>query len=207
MNRPAPGFVALIPVKSPTVGKSRLAGVADREAIARAIATDTVRAARGASTVRRVLVITDDDFAPAARELGVDVVADPARGLNAALRLGSALAAADWPTLRPVAVLADLPALTPALLDTALAQVTGDAAYCADLEGTGTTLYTAAYADFDPHFGPGSAAAHASTGAVAITGELAGLRRDVDDPATLAAAVELGLGPATIAALETSLGK
>lgn len=197
MDSPAPGFVALIPVKSPTVGKSRLVGVADREDLARAIATDTVRAAAAANAVRRVVVITDDDFAPVARSLGVDVVADPARGLNAALRLGAALAAADWPTLRPVALLADLPALTAPLLDAALAQVAGGPAYCSDAEGTGTTLYTAAYAEFDPHFGPGSAAAHAATGAVAIEGELAGLRRDVDDPDTLRAAVGLGLGAAT----------
>ncbi|GAB2991471.1 2-phospho-L-lactate guanylyltransferase [Nocardioides montaniterrae] len=194
-------FVALIPVKSPAVGKSRLAGVPDRPGLARAIAVDTIDAARRAERVRRVVVITDDDFAPAARELGAEVVADPADGLNAALRLGAADAAARWPELRPVALLADLPALTGAELDVALSSVGSRPAYCADAEGSGTTLYTAAYDEFDPHFGIDSRAAHAGTGAVAIAGELARLRRDVDDEATLAEAVRLGVGRSTAAAL------
>lgn len=195
------GFVALIPVKSPALGKSRLVGVADRPGLARAIALDTITAARDSAAVRRVLVVTDDDFAPAARDLGVDVLADPGTGLNPALRAGSAQAAARWPELRPVALLADLPALTAALLDIALASVGGPPAYCRDADGTGTTLYTASYADFDPRFGIDSADAHAATGAVAIQGELAGLRRDVDDLRSLEAARALGLGPASTALL------
>jgi 2-phospho-L-lactate guanylyltransferase len=195
------GFVALIPVKSPAVGKSRLVGVADRAALARAIAIDTITAARDAAAVHRVVVVTDDDFATTARELGVDVLADPGGGLNAALRGGAAHAEDRWPGLRPVALLADLPALSAELLDRALSSVGHAPAYCCDAEGTGTTLYTAAYADFDPRFGADSAAAHQASGASAIAGDLPGLRRDVDDVRGLEQARALGLGPATAALL------
>ncbi|HJQ05981.1 MAG TPA: 2-phospho-L-lactate guanylyltransferase [Nocardioides sp.] len=203
------GFVALVPVKPPAIGKSRLGGVADRAALARAIAIDTICAARDTAAVARVLVVTESDdssgdaFGEEVRALGVEVCADPGGGLNAALRAGSAVARGRWPALRPVALLADLPALTPDLLDTALASVAGGPAYCSDAEGTGTTLYTAAYDDFDPRFGAGSAAAHRDAGGVPIGGVLAGLRRDVDDAESLAAARVLGLGPATSALLES----
>ena len=72
----------------------------------------------------------------------------------------------------------------------------GEAAYVADADGSGTTLYTAAYDAFDPRFGAGSAAAH-SVSARPIAGELAGLRRDVDDLATLREAWAIGVGPRT----------
>ena len=91
----------------------------------------------------------------------------------------------------PVALLGDLPALRPADLDAALASIdAGEAAYVADADGTGTTLYTAAYDGFSPRFGAGSAAAH-DVVARPIEGALPGLRRDVDDLADLRA----GLGP------------
>lgn len=195
--------MALVPVKPPAIGKSRLDGVGDRAGLARAIAIDTISAARDASAVAEVLVLTDASFGEELRGLGVSVCADPGGGLNAALRAGARRAAEQWPGLRPVALLADLPALTPAVLDSALSSVAGAAAYCCDAEGTGTTLYTAAYDDFDPHFGIGSAAAHRDTGAVPIDGGLAGLRRDVDDAQSLAAARVLGLGPATTALLDS----
>jgi len=197
-------FVALIPVKSPAIGKTRLAGVADRPGLARAVATDTITAAAAAALVRRVLVITDEGFAPVARSLGVEVADDPGTGLNAALRAGAAAAAARWPELRPAALLADLPALSGPVLDRALAAVGRGAAYCSDAEGTGTTLYTASYDAFDPRFGADSARAHEAGGAVPIEGDLVALRRDVDDPDGLAQAITLGVGRATAAALERS---
>lgn len=72
--------------------------------------------------------------------------------------------------------------------------------FVADAPGTGTVLLTtAAGAPLDPRFGPGSAAAHAGSGAVALVGDWHSLRRDVDTPADLAAAAALGLGPHTTA--------
>jgi len=91
-----------------------------------------------------------------------------------------------------------LPALRAEDLDEALASlVPGRPAYVADVEGTGTTLYTAPYDEFDPSFGPDSAHAHLVGGAHAVEGELTSLRRDVDDLDDLRAAQALGLGPQT----------
>jgi 2-phospho-L-lactate guanylyltransferase len=118
--------------------------------------------------------------------------------LNGTLRQSAAEAHRRWPGLVPVALTADLPALRPADLDEALGGlVSGTAAYVADADGIGTTLYTAAYDEFAPRFGPGSAAAHEGTGALAITGPLPRLRRDVDDLAGLEEALALGVGPRT----------
>lgn len=49
----------------------------------------------------------------------------------------------------------------------------------------------------DPRFGAGSAAAHAASGARAVTAGVPTLRRDVDTPDDLAAAIALGVGPRT----------
>jgi 2-phospho-L-lactate guanylyltransferase len=70
----------------------------------------------------------------------------------------------------------------------------------ADRGGTGTTLLTAAPGRPPrPRFGPASAAAHRSAGAVELSGHWPSLRHDVDTAADLLAAAELGLGPATSA--------
>ena len=67
------------------------------------------------------------------------------------------------------------------------------------------TLYAASYDEFAPRFGVDSAAAHAAGGAAPVAGMLAGLRQDVDDLISLQAAVALGVGPATRAALPFAL--
>ncbi|WP_407938864.1 2-phospho-L-lactate guanylyltransferase [Nocardioides sambongensis] len=198
-------FVVLVPVKSPGTGKSRLVGVPDRAALAAAFATDLVRACLVTDRVDRVLVTTDDPaFAESLAALGADTTEDPGAGLNAALRAAAADARTRWPMLHPVAVLADIPSLRPTDLAVALTAVDehhGTACFLADADGTGTVLYAAPAASFAPRFGPGSAQAHRADGCEEITGALPSLRRDVDDPASLAAALDLGVGPATRAAL------
>lgn len=200
--------VVVIPVKPPGIGKSRLVGVpADqRAALATAFAVDTVAACLETPGVARVLVTTDDaHFASTVVAMGADALPDGSNGLNPALVQAVAEAARRWPDLRPVALLADLPALRPAELRTALTSITGPTAYVADAAGTGTTLYAATYDDFAPRFGPGSAAAHAADGAEPLAGELAGLRQDVDDLVSLRVAVALGVGPATRSTLPSAL--
>jgi len=196
--------VVVIPVKPPGIGKTRLVGVPDeqRVALASAFALDTVTACLATAGVARVLVTTDDArFATTVAGLGAAACPDGGHGLNPALVQAVAEAARRWPDLRPVALCADLPALRPEELAAALAAAADHTSYVADADGTGTTLYAASYDDFDPHFGVGSAAAHAAAGARAVPGELSGLRHDVDDLASLQAAVALGVGPATRAAL------
>ena len=194
-------YVVLVPVKPPAVGKSRLAGLGDQERreLAAAIALDTVEACRAAGLVSEVLGITDDaGFAAELAAIGCASIPDgTSDDLNGTLRLAAAEAQRRWPALVPVALLGDLPALRPAELDAALASIdAGEAAYVADADGSGTTLYTAAYDGFSPRFGAGSAAAH-DVVARPIEGALPGLRRDVDDLADLEQAWDLGVGPRT----------
>ncbi len=197
--------VVVIPVKPPGVGKTRLVGVPaeQRVALAAAFAIDTVTVCLAAPGVAQVLVTTDDArFAATLTALGAEACPDGGSGLNRALVQAAAEAARRWPGLRPVALCADLPALRAEDLTSALGSVAGRTSYVVDTEGTGTTLYTASYDDFAPQFGTGSAAAHAAAGAVPLDGALSGLRQDVDDLASLRAAVVLGVGPATRRALD-----
>ena len=208
-----PSFVALVPVKPPAVGKSRMRDVSDDERVrlAAGFALDVVAACLATPSVDRVLAVTDDaGFAAVLERAGAAVVPDGVAGdLNESLRLAALEAARRWPGLVPVAVCADLPALLPTDLDDALAAWPGPAGppgFVADSDGGGTTLYVAATADFSPGFGPGSRATHLAAGAGELGGELATLRRDVDDLASLLAARRLGLGSHTSAVLETVAG-
>ena len=198
----SPQYAVLVPVKPPAHGKSRLVGPpADlRRDLAAAFALDTVEACLAAGLVGAVLAVTDDaHFSRHLASLGCASIPDGVTGdLNATLRQAAAEVRRRWPELVPVAVCADLPALRADDLDAALTQAsTHQASFVADASGLGTTLYAAAHDLFDPRFGLGSCLAHLGTGAVAIEGALASLRRDVDDLEDLREAMELGVGPHT----------
>ena len=204
-TRPGP-FVVVLPVKSPGTAKSRLSalGDADRARLAAAFATDVVDACLRADGVAGVLVVSDDTaFAATLAARGAAVGDEPGGGLNAALRHGARLVHDAHPDLQPVARCGDRPALRPADLSAALADaaMSGGACFVGDADGTGTSLYTAPYDAFEPRFGQGSAAAHASAGARALQGDLASLRRDVDDLDGLSAAIALGVGEASARAI------
>jgi 2-phospho-L-lactate guanylyltransferase len=199
-----PSWVLVVPVKRLATAKSRLRGAlpgVPHERLALALAQDTVAAAVGCA---EVLVVTDD---PAAGRtlaaLGARVEPDPAAGgLNAALAHGAQLAAG--PGHRVGALTADLPALRPAdlawALDAALDAALAGRVFVADAAGTGTTLLLATPdGPLAPRFGPGSARAHLAGGARALDTAPDTLRRDVDTPADLAAAVRLGVGRHTAA--------
>ena len=203
--------VVLLPVKPPSRGKSRIVGLSDeqRATLARAFALDTAEACLATPSVGAVLVVTDDvRFSFEAGELGCASIPDGVSGdLNGTLRQAAAESSRRWPGLVPVALCGDLPALRPADLEAALTSVVpGTQAFVVDAAGTGTTLYTATAADFDSHFGLGSAQRHKDAGALAIAGELASLRHDVDDLDDLRAVRRLGLGSrTTLAAIEADL--
>jgi 2-phospho-L-lactate guanylyltransferase len=195
-------YVALVPVKPPALGKSRLVGLTDdaRRTLAAAFALDTVAACVSADAIAEVLVATDDaSFSVELVALGAVTIPDGvAMDLNGTLRQSAAEARRRWPELVPVALTGDLPAVRPEDLDEALGEVApGEPAYVADADGLGTTLYTAPHDAFDPRFGPGSALAHDATGARAILAPLPRLRRDVDDLHDLDDALALGVGPRT----------
>ncbi|GAA2147540.1 2-phospho-L-lactate guanylyltransferase [Nocardioides koreensis] len=198
-------YAALVPVKPPAHGKSRLVGPSDdrRRDLAAAFALDTVAACLTADHVVAVLAITDDaTFARRLADLGCASIPDAVTGdLNATLRQAAAEALRRWPDLVPVAVCADLPALRARDLDTALDRTAAEVpSFVADAAGVGTTLYTAPHPLFDPRFGPGSRLAHLDAGAEEISGALPSLRRDVDDLTDLQEALALGVGPHTTAA-------
>lgn len=196
-----PTYVAVVPVKPPTIGKSRILGPTDlqRRQLAEAFALDTVAACLTSDRIAEVLVATDDAaFSTKFAELGCATIPDgDTTDLNSALHQAVAESRRRWPTLTPVALCADLPSLRSADLDAALASVARGPAFVADAAGSGTTLYLAAYDAFDPHFGADSRRRHLSAGAVEIFGELRTLRQDVDDLDDLRAALRLGVGAET----------
>jgi len=85
---PAVEWTVVIPVKRADHGKSRLAVPgAERTALARGIALDTIAAAR--RTARVVVVTADDVIADEAARLGARVVEDPGGGIDAAVAAGA----------------------------------------------------------------------------------------------------------------------
>ncbi|GLY66983.1 2-phospho-L-lactate guanylyltransferase [Amycolatopsis taiwanensis] len=195
----------IVPLKPPRLGKTRLRGAVDEPAhadLVLALAADTLSAAL--SVVRRILVVAADPAAVAPlRRLGVEITREDRPGdLNAALRHGEALLRADDPASVIGAIQADLPALRSGELAAALAEAAGRRVFVADADGTGTTLLLSAPGGpLDPEFGAGSADAHAGSGAIALHTAAPTLRRDVDTPADLARAEELGVGRWTAAVL------
>jgi 2-phospho-L-lactate guanylyltransferase len=196
-------YAVLVPVKPPAVAKSRLAPLGDdvRRELAAAFATDTVSAVLSCELVAAVLVVTDDHIvARAMHDLGADVIPDGTSDLNGALVQAAAEMDRRRPGLRLAAVCADLPALRPAELASALtSSAPTGMSFVADQGQVGTTAVIASDVDaFRPSFGPGSRDLHLAAGAHEIeSGDVPGLRRDVDDPVDLVEALALGVGPRT----------
>lgn len=231
-------WTVLLPVKVLARAKSRLAVLAGprRAALALALAADTVAAVLHCPEAARVIVITSDPVAgPQLAALGAhvipDVTGDLSTGLdgpggepdldeladldqgsqaalNAALRHGATEAARRWPGAGLVALTADLPAMRPAELSTALRAAAGvgmaaagSPAFVPDAAGIGTTMYAVPPGtEFLPMFGGSSRARHAAAGAVELALDgVPGLRRDVDTERDLRMAVALGAGARTTA--------
>lgn len=205
-----------MPVKTLTKAKTRLRGAADRgigepgahARLALALTHDTVAAVLATHAVRHLLVVSSDPVVAAElAALGVEVVPDPLNGLNAAYAHGAAIVRERDPDTAVGALQADLPALRPAELESAIATAVAGfsavpRAFVPDAEGTGTTFLLAAPGtDLDPQFGGASAQRHAASGARPLTGDWPSLRRDVDTSDDLRAATELGLGAHTRAVL------
>jgi 2-phospho-L-lactate guanylyltransferase len=203
-------WTLVLPVKGGPRAKSRLGAP---PAVAAAIALDCLDAVLACPAVGRCVVVSADVASQrSARLAGATVVPESRPGSGLVAAIGDGLSAASrrpW-CARPAAVLlADLPALRPEDLDAALAAARDalDAegtrmAAVPDADGTGTVLLAARTpARLDPAFGPGSFAEHLRRGAVPLPLDLPRLRRDVDTPADLDAALALGVGPRTASAL------
>jgi len=198
--------VALIPLRSPGQGKTRLRGVLStdrRSALAGAMLADVATALRDAEVARIVVAASGPAAAAAASALGLEVSLDPpgSRGLDAAIgaatqRLGPV------PSLLVVA--ADLPRLTGLEVRRVLDE---DAdVVIAPTRGGGTGGLLRRPGDrIGTAYGPGSGAAHASlarrAGARCATIALPGFEEDVDtedDLRRLAAAGSLGRATSTL---------
>lgn len=200
-----PTWTVVLAVKPLAVGKSRLRGALDgvrHERLVMALTLDTVSAVLSCAEVGRAIVVTDDGvIAEAVRTIGAEPIPDrPRAGLNAAFAHGAALSngwtavlAADLPALRSTELAAVLCIAQGG--PTARGRPSATRSFVADAAGCGTVLLAAPPGVLlDPRFGPESATAHAASGARRLAGCWPGLRRDVDTPADLAVAAELGLG-------------
>lgn len=207
------GWVVVIPAKPLATAKSRLADAAGnrRSELALAMLLDTVEATLRARNVTAVLVVTDDaTISAAASKLGAIAVPDvPDEGLNAAFRHGIEIAAAQYQGAGVALLAGDLPALQASQLQAALAVVASSPGMVAvaDHEGVGTTMLASrSAAQLRPAFGVGSFARHRDLGAAALQiNNVDGLRCDVDDAAALGAAIALGVGTRTSAAVKADL--
>jgi 2-phospho-L-lactate/phosphoenolpyruvate guanylyltransferase len=215
-------WTVVIPVKAPAGGKTRLAPALDDDArmqLARAFALDTIAAVQAATSVERVIVVSDDPSLADRAEF----LAEPGgveRGLLPAIRhalrslspsnslslskgahtSGGSLRRAQGTEVAVAVLLGDLPGLRPEELDAALeAAARHPLAFVRDADGTGTTLATAAPGvHFEPQFGSDSAARHAAAGFVELAASAwPGLIRDVDTVDGLTAVLHHGVGDHT----------
>ena len=207
---------AVVALKASALAKSRLDTLPDplRRRLAWTMAVDTLTAL--AEAVQRVVVVSRQPALSArfrAAGLDVDVLAESGTGsLDAALRQGAeALSGAGYSTV--VACVGDLPALRPEAVRAALALSRKHLrSFVADASGIGTTILishqSGGSVGLDPHFGGRSAAAHRSSGAVALMGDdLLTARRDVDTEVDLADALRLGVGALTGSLVDPTTGR
>jgi 2-phospho-L-lactate guanylyltransferase len=202
----ATGTVALVPVRSPGEGKSRLAGVLSREeraALAGAMLADVARALAASRVDTVVVAAAGAPAAAAASALGLDVLLDPPTVGS----LDGALAAATARLGRVpglLVVAADLPRLTAGDVDELLA--TPGAVVVAPTDDGGTGGFLRRPGDVVPvAYGPGSAERHLASarraGVPARRVELAGFASDVDTWSDVTALAHGHIGPATTAFL------
>ncbi|NMD54808.1 MULTISPECIES: 2-phospho-L-lactate guanylyltransferase [Tsukamurella] len=197
----SPAVAVVTAVKSLDAAKSRFAAPGDglREAVpglVLAMLLDTLAAAAATPGVIGVHVVSPDPAVRAAAEAaGARTVDEPEPGgLNAALTAGARAARAEHgPAVAVLALQADLPGITAAELGAFLAATAARRGFVPDHAGTGTAaLYAPPGTQLEPAFGPDSAAAHLSGGAVRHAGPWPGLRTDVDTPQDLAGTGPLG---------------
>jgi 2-phospho-L-lactate guanylyltransferase len=183
----------ILPVKGRGLRKTRLGGSeAAREELSVAMFQDCLLAVQE-SALGPVVVVSPDTAILALADRAGATPLDHSGGLNAAVRAAAG-------SSRCAALLPDLPALRGEHLVRVLSE--GGEGFVPDFSGRGTTLLFGQR--LRPHFGPGSAAAHAAVAYPRIELEECGLTVDVDTADDLARAEHLGLGPHTAAILARS---
>jgi 2-phospho-L-lactate guanylyltransferase len=200
--------VALVPVRSPGVGKTRLSrelSPDERAALSAAMLADVTGALRGSRVDRVVVAASGAAAGTAAARLELDVLLDPTgtRSLDGAL---DAARARLGPVGALLIVMADLPRLTAADVDALLDTDTEVAIAGTHDGGTGGLLRRPPTA-IETAYGTGSAERHHDLARAAGTSvrslRLPGFRHDVDTWADLGLLVRDRVGPATAGFLAT----
>jgi 2-phospho-L-lactate/phosphoenolpyruvate guanylyltransferase len=184
---PRRGACALVAIKARAQCKSRLGEVlapAARLQLVRAMLDAVIAAARGAQTLRQILVVSPErDCVPAE----IPVLADTGGGLNDALS-AARRALHEFSCQELVVLPADLPHVTAADIDDLVhAGRRGGFAIAPDAAGVGTNgLYLNSPQPFRFRFGPDSRRLHLEQahgmGLNPQVVQLAGLEFDVDSP-------------------------
>lgn len=207
---------AIVPVKSLGEAKQRLAGVlppAARRRLMLAMLQDVLATLAQVERLGHVLVVTPDaEAADLARARGARVLLEErARGHSAAAMAGFAHARANG-AAQAVTLPADAPCATPievrSLLDAAGSAADPYVALVPSHDRDGTNAVLAAPPDaFPVSFGPGSFARHLAEAKARGLGcrvvELAGLGRDVDEPADLEMLIAAKQGDSNYEFLQT----
>jgi 2-phospho-L-lactate/phosphoenolpyruvate guanylyltransferase len=199
---------ALLPLRSPGRGKTRLASVltpGERAALAGAMLADVAAAFRDTSVDEVIVVAGGPTAAAAASALGLDVLLDPPDVSSLDGALGAA-AARLGRRAGLLVVAADLPAVTSEDLEAVLARATDVVIAPTRDGGTGALLRRPGDA-ITTAYGRGSAARHRqlarTAGRTVSVVRRNGLAHDVDRRRDLTDLRRLTVGPATTRLLAT----
>ena len=207
LNMPVTNWTAIVPIRSLTDGKTRLAGYPGASVLTEAFARDVITACSACPEITEVALVSPDPrVVELARSVGCIGIAetDP-DGINDAItHARRQLPEAE----RIVAILGDLPCVDSSSLSAVLrAAGEHETSFVSDAAGTGTTIWCTSDPSARSHFGHHSRAEHRAAGAIELglehtSPDWARARRDVDTDIDLWDAARLGLGPATRAIVQ-----
>lgn len=193
----APNTFAVLPVKRPGAGKSRMAGALDearRKALVEAMLSDVLDAIAGSRMLFGTIVVTGDPAIAAIAEAhGCQVVEDSSDGGHSEAAMLGIEVATGYGAERVVLLPGDCPLLNPRELDRLIGSVPERfVAVVPDRHGTGTNaLLLSPPEAIEPAFGEGSAQRHLrlarEAGVPAALEPLPSLELDLDTPADIVA--------------------
>ena len=212
LNMPVTNWTAIVPIRSLTDGKTRLAGYPGASVLTEAFAKDVIAACMACPEIDSVALVSPDprvvDLAAASGCIGIAESDSDSNGINDAI----AHARRELPEAQSiVAILGDLPCIDDESLSAVLnAAGEHETSFVSDTAGTGTTIWCTSDPSARSHFGHHSRAEHRAAGAIELGLEQtsptwARARRDVDTDIDLWDAKRLGLGPATRAIVQPTL--
>lgn len=209
MKRASP-IAALVPVRGLALGKQRLAtllAAPERRALVQAMLEDVLDVLRRSPSIALLAVVSGDPEVAdlAKRYAALPQQEAPEGGLNASLQRAASWLAAAHPDHATLVVAADLPALTPALLEATVLASDAETVIARSVDGGTNLLLQQPPAIQQFEFGPASCAKHQAAAlaqgrSVQVLDHPA-LAQDFDVPDDLPALLSLGLTRRTLALL------